>query len=140
MITRLTRDESVALLRGSRIGRLGCISNGEPYVVPINYIFDGESIISHSLPGRKIEAMRENARVCLQVDDIRDQINWRSVIAYGNYEEITSESVRSDVMNQLLSLFLELTPVESLIVEDAHAPVPVVFRVRVDKITGVGEG
>jgi hypothetical protein len=43
-------------------------------------------------------------------------------------------------MNLLLSLFPKLTPVESLIAEDAGAPAPVVFRVRIDRMTGVREG
>ena len=142
MITRLSRDESFALLRGRRLGRLGCIADGEPYVVPVNYVFDGEtaSAVSHSLPGRKIEAMRANPRVCLQVDDIRDQLNWGSVIAYGTYEEITRAPERSRALGLLLSLFPQLTPVESLVAVDAGAPAPVVFRLKIDRVTGVREG
>ena len=140
MITRLSRDESLALLRGGRIGRLGCITDGEPYVVPINYAVEGDCALSHSLPGRKIVAMRENPRVCLQLDDIRDQLNWRSVIAYGTYEEITDAAERSRAINILLSLFPELTPVESMVVEDAAPPALVVFRIRIERITGIGEG
>ena len=140
MITRLNRDESLALLRGRRMGRLGCLAEGYPYVVPVNYVFDGESAVSHSLPGRKIEAMREHPRVCLQVDDIEDNFKWKSVIAYGTYEEITGASDRARAMNLLLSLFPELTPVESLIAEDAGAPAPIVFRVRIGRMTGVREG
>lgn len=142
MITMLSRDESFALLRGRRLGRLGCIADGEPYVVPVNYVFDGEtgSAVSHSLPGRKIEAMRENQRVCLQVDDIRDQLNWGSVIAYGTYEEITRPPERERALGLLLSLFPELTPVESLVAVDAGAPAPVVFRLKIDRVTGVREG
>lgn len=139
MISNLDRDESLALLRGYQMGRLGCVADGEPYIVPINYTFDGASAISHSLPGRKIEAMRARPRVCLQVDDIRDQFNWRSVIAYGTYEEITDVTERARAMNLLLSLFPELTPVESFIASDAGAPSPIVFRVRIDRITGVRE-
>lgn len=140
MITRLSRDESLALLRGARIGRLGCVAEGYPYVVPVNFVFDGESAVSHSLPGRKIEAMRENPRVCLQVDDIEDNFNWKSVIAYGTYEEITGATDRARAINLLLSLFPELTPVEALIAEDAGAPAPIIFRVRIDRMTGVREG
>jgi nitroimidazol reductase NimA-like FMN-containing flavoprotein (pyridoxamine 5'-phosphate oxidase superfamily) len=37
----LLDEEARALLSASRIGRLGCIDNGEPYVVPIVYVFEG---------------------------------------------------------------------------------------------------
>ena len=138
MITKLSRDDSYALLRSGRIGRLGCIAEGQPYVVPVNYVLDGDSVFSHSLPGRKIEAMRANPLICLQVDDIEDQRNWRSVIAYGAYEEITSPTERARVLNRLLSC--GWTPVDSSIAEDAAAPTLIVFRLRIDRVTGISEG
>ncbi len=140
MITKLSQAESYALLRDARLARLGCIADGEPYVVPVNYVFDGECALLHSLPGRKLTALRQSPRVCLLVDQIRDQFHWRSVLAFGTYEEITNGAERARVMNHLLSLFPELTPVETLIAEDAAAPAPIIFRIRVDRVTGVAEG
>ena len=139
MIKKMSRDESDALLRSQRLARLGCVSDGYPYVVPINYVYDGESVLSHSLPGRKIEAMRAAPRVCLQVDEVRDQFNWKSVLVFGTFEELTGSDERSRALNLLLSLFPRLTPVESLIAEDANAPAPVVYRVRVERLTGICE-
>ncbi len=140
MIKRMSREESDALLRAQRLARLGCVSEGYPYVVPVNYVYDGESAFSHSLPGRKIEAMRESPRVCLQVDEVRDHLRWKSVLAFGTFEELTDPDERSRALNLLLSLFPRLTPVESLIAEDANAPAPVVYRVRVERLTGISEG
>jgi nitroimidazol reductase NimA-like FMN-containing flavoprotein (pyridoxamine 5'-phosphate oxidase superfamily) len=140
MITRMSEEEARSLLRAGRIGRLGCVADGYPYVVPINYVFDGESVISHSLPGLKIDAMRAFPRVCLQVDELRDQTRWQSVLAFGAFEEIEKRDDRERAMNLLLSLFPHLTPVESLIIPDAGAPAPVVYRIRVERITGIREG
>jgi len=81
MITRMNRTEAHALLRESKLARLGCIADGEPYVVPINYALDGESVLLHMLPGRKLTAVRQHPRACLQVDRINDQFHWQSVIA-----------------------------------------------------------
>ena len=135
----LIEDEAKALLSTAKIGRLGCIDNGEPYVVPINYLFTDGVIYSHSLPGRKLDALRANPRTCLQVDDIQDDFNWRSVIAYGDFEEVRLPNDRRFVLTKLLARFPSLTPVESAIVADAGAPDSVVFRIRVDRITGVSE-
>ena len=71
----LVQEEALALISAGKIGRLGCVDNGEPYVVPINYVVDDGSIYSHSLPGRKIDAMRAHPRVCLQVDQIADDFH-----------------------------------------------------------------
>jgi nitroimidazol reductase NimA-like FMN-containing flavoprotein (pyridoxamine 5'-phosphate oxidase superfamily) len=140
MINRLSAEESYGLLRGGRVAHLGCVVGGEPYVVPVNYAFDGESIYVHSLPGRKLSAMRADPRVCVQVEEVRGEFGWRSVIAFGRYEEIKRDHERAAALNLLLSLFPRLTPVESLMAGDASAPAPVVFRVRVERVTGLREG
>ena len=142
MIRDLSDKESRELLKDKRIGRLGCIADGRtPYVVPVSYVFDGEeSIYMHSLPGRKVSAMRDNPRVCLQVDEITDECHWKSVIAYGMYEEITGVVERERAFRRLLRRFQKLTPVESRIAADVNAPAPIVFRVRVETLTGLREG
>jgi nitroimidazol reductase NimA-like FMN-containing flavoprotein (pyridoxamine 5'-phosphate oxidase superfamily) len=140
MIKELNQDQSRELLRKERIGRLGCIADDGPYIVPVNYAFDGECAYLHSLPGQKIEAMRARPRVCLQVDKIEDELSWKSVLAFGTYEEITNASERSEALNHLLARFSRLTPVESFIAADAGAPAPIVFRIRVSRLTGICEG
>src|SRR6266480_7246051 len=105
MITRLSQEEARALLTVSRIGRLGCVHEGGPYVVPINYVLDGESIYVHSLPGRKLEALRANPRACLQVDEVIDPYHWRSAIAFGAYEEVTDPTERDRAVRALYARF-----------------------------------
>ena len=107
--------------------------------MPVNYVFEDGSIYSHSLPGQKIEAMRTHSRVCLQVDEIASDFVWRSVIAYGNFEEIRVPSDRRSILKKLLARFPLLTPVESVVARDANAPDTIVFRIIVDRITGVEE-
>ena len=140
MIDRLSAEESYGLLRGGRVAHLACVVDGEPYVVPVNYAFDGEAIYVHSLPGRKLSAMRADPRVCVQVEEVRGDFGWRSVIAFGRYEEIKRADERAKALNLLLSLFPRLTPVESRMADDANAPSPVVFRIRIERVTGLREG
>jgi nitroimidazol reductase NimA-like FMN-containing flavoprotein (pyridoxamine 5'-phosphate oxidase superfamily) len=135
----LQDHESRALLNASRIGRLGCIDSGWPYVVPINYLFDDETIYSHSMPGRKIEALRAQPRVCLQVDEIESDFRWRSVIAYGRFEEVRVPDERKSILSKLLARFPLLTPVESVMARDAAPPDSIVFRIKVGRISGVEE-
>ncbi len=136
----LAEDEAKALFNTVKVGRLGCIANGEPYVVPINFFFADGFIYSHSLPGRKIEALRVNPAACLQVDSIEDDFHWRSAIAYGQYEEIRAPGERRAVLVRLMERFPSLTPVESMIASDGSAPDNVVFRIRIERITGASEG
>jgi nitroimidazol reductase NimA-like FMN-containing flavoprotein (pyridoxamine 5'-phosphate oxidase superfamily) len=137
MINELNQNEIKKLLSENTLGRLGCISDGEPYVVPVYYYFDGESIYIHSLPGKKIEALRKHHGACLLVDEIEDPYRWRSVIAYGDYEEITDEQVRERKLLELFHHLPHLSPVESKMAKDDRNLL--VFRLRLRQLTGVGE-
>ena len=136
----LSEEAALALISAGKIGRLGCLDGGEPYVVPINYVVEDGSIYSHSLPGRKIDAMRTHPRVCLQVDQIIDDFHWRSAIVFGDFEEIRVTSDRRSILSKLLAHFPLLTPVEAVMARDAAAPDSVVFRIRIERITGMAEG
>lgn len=138
MIKPLGREEARNLIFESRIGRLGVVSYGGPYVVPVNYVFDDDSLYVHSLPGRKLEALRANPRACLQVDKVVDPYHWGSAIAFGVFEELTDSNERDRAVKMLLARFPRLTPVESVPVHDGQSSV-VIFRIRIEEITGVGE-
>ncbi len=137
MIKQMGEREARELLQKEVLGRLGCNIDGAPYVLPINYIYEDGLVLVHSLPGLKIDAMRENPRVCLQVDEIKDAYHWRSVIAWGEFEEITDEQQKERALVEMFKRLPHLTPVESRM---SKTPVPsIVFRIRVDKMTGVFE-
>jgi uncharacterized protein len=140
MIGSLTPEQSYALLRSSRVAHLGVVDGGEPYVVPVNYAFDGEYLYFHSLPGKKADAVRAHPSVCVQVDEVQGDYSWRSVIAFGRCEEVRGGAERAHALGLLLSLFPHLTPVESLMAGDAASPAPLAFRVLVERVTGMYEG
>lgn len=139
MMRMLSNEEARGLFQTARVARLGCVVNGEPYVVPINYDFEGDRLYSHSLSGMKISGLRDNPRACVQVDHIESDSHWQSAIAFGKYEEITKSSERAEVLNKLLRRFPLLTPVESAIAIDSSAPEVVVFSINIERVTGVSE-
>ena len=135
----LNEGEAWEVLRRGKVGNLACIDQGEPYVVPINYLVDESCVYSHSLPGRKVSAMRLHPRACLQVSQVQDDFHWQSAIAFGSFEEIASETERGLILRKLLEQFPRLTPVESQLVRDGE-PAPVIaFCLRVDRVSGVAE-
>ena len=140
MMKMLTNDDARQLFERAKVVRLGCIVNGEPYVIPINCLLEGNYLYSHSLNGLKISGLRENPRACVQVDEIESELCWRSAIAFGKFEEITKADERADVLNKLFKLFPMLTPVESAITIDGIAQEVIVFRIRIDRLTAVAEG
>lgn len=103
MIGHLTKEQIEAVLKENILGRIGCHDGKKSYVVPINYVYDGKHIIAHSAVGMKVEMMRKNPSVCFEVDEMKSFTNWRSVIAWGEYQELTEERDRY----QALKLFVE---------------------------------
>ena len=140
MLTTLSNEAARKVLQSARVARLGCIVDGGPYIVPINYNFEDDYIYSHSLPGLKIAALRENPRACVQVDEVESDLCWRSVLAFGNFEEVWNQTERRELLGKLLKQFPLLTPVESAIAADGSALEVVVYRIRIDRLTGVSEG
>ena len=139
MMKMLSESEARQIFEAARIVRLGCIVNGAPYVVPINCYLEGDNLFSHSLPGLKISGLRENHQACVQVDEIKDDLRWRSAIAFGLYEEITKSNEREEVLTKLLRKFPMLTPVESAITVDGSSPQVIVFRIKIERLTAVSE-
>src|SRR5687768_4129792 len=139
MMKKLSNDDARKLFQSARVARLGCIVNGGPYVVPINCHLEDDCLYSHSLNGLKISGLRENPRACVQVDEVESDVRWRSAIAFGKFEEITKPNERADVLNKLLRRFPLLTPVESAIAVDGAASQVIVFRIRIERLTGVSE-
>ena len=91
----LSRAEIDDFLRGQRIARLGCHAGGVTYIVPLIYAYDENAVVAVTSEGRKTAMLRENPRVCVEVDeyDADGRGSWRSVIAHGNYEELSGEAV-----------------------------------------------
>lgn len=110
MLGELDDKEIEDLLKRQVTGRIACTEDHIPYIVPVNYAYDGNQIISHSTGGKKIDIMRKNPRVCFQVDEINNIFNWKSVIALGRFEEITTMPEKEQAMsviNNRLILFAQ---------------------------------
>jgi hypothetical protein len=89
MIVRtLSTPECTALLTANRLARLACAKEGRPYVVPIHYAYAYSHLYAFSMPGKKIEWMRSNPLVSVQVDQRGEGRAWKSVVLDGRYEEL----------------------------------------------------
>jgi len=101
MIGKLTSEEIENLLHQQFIGHLGCQDKDTVYVVPVGYAYDGDNIYCHTFEGQKVTMMRNNPKVCFQVDEMKDMGNWKSAITWGNFEEIDDEMERRKALHIL---------------------------------------
>ena len=140
MWNQLSENEAREFLSREHFAHLGCVLDGKvPYVVPVNYLLKGDSIYIHSVEGTKLNALRENPNACVQVEKVSNPYRWTSAIAFGTFEEVEDQAVRSEVIDELLFHFRTLTPVEGLEAQRGPETDAVVFRVNIRKLTGVSE-
>jgi nitroimidazol reductase NimA-like FMN-containing flavoprotein (pyridoxamine 5'-phosphate oxidase superfamily) len=142
MINTLTENLSKKLLKNQKIGRLGCVLEGnKPYVVPVAYLFEEGNIYIHSFPGQKISAMRQNPKVCLQVDELADDgFEWQSVIVFGEFEEIRGREKKTKILYSFYEKFPRFTPVEANLDAENSLQSVIVFCINIEHLTGVSEG
>jgi len=108
MLGTLNASEIEVVLKSGLIGRIGCSADGETYVVPISFAYDGQYIYCHTHEGMKTDIMRRNPRICFQVDEMQNMANWRSVIVQGVYQELTNSGLRAAAMQTLLNRYLPI--------------------------------
>lgn len=101
MFGQLTAEQIETLLKKQDLGRIGCHANGVTYVVPTSYAYENNCIYAHTGEGMKLQMMRQNPAVCFEVEDTRDEDNWKSVIAWGNFEEINDPGARAEALKIL---------------------------------------
>jgi len=69
MLGELNEKQIEGLLMRQVTGRLACHCDDETYLVPVNYVYKDGQIYAHSGPGKKIEMMRSNPKVCFEVEE-----------------------------------------------------------------------
>jgi uncharacterized protein len=131
----LSRGEIDEFLRTQRIARLGCHARGVTYVVPLIYAYDDEAVVAVTTEGRKTALLRENPRVCVEVDeyDADGRGSWRSVIAQGTYEELAGDAIEP-ALNLMRERFARTAGRTAE--PRPLGPGVVVLRVHLDEVSG----
>jgi nitroimidazol reductase NimA-like FMN-containing flavoprotein (pyridoxamine 5'-phosphate oxidase superfamily) len=88
MYGELSAGQMDELLQRHRFGRLGFVLNGEVFIIPVNYGYNGNRLYGHAPEGTKVQGMRQNPEVAFEVDEIDDPAHWRSVLVQGRYREL----------------------------------------------------
>jgi len=91
--------------------------------------------------------MRKNPKICFQIDEMQDMANWKSVIVWGDFEELIAKNERSKALKILLHRPLpivssitthlgETWPFTSPTEEELDRIPGIVFRVFLTQKTG----
>jgi uncharacterized protein len=87
----MERDQIDELLHKVGYGHLGFIHQGKPAVMSVHYYLQDPDIYLFTTKGIKTDDINTNPQVCLQVEEVRDPMNWRSATVMGTAECLTIE-------------------------------------------------
>ena len=102
------------ILEKALVCRLGLYDGRYPYVVPLNYGFrDGRLYFHSAREGRKIEILKNNDRVCIEVDidsrivrsdaPCRWAAKYRSVIGFGRARIVDDEAEKRAALDVIMA-------------------------------------
>jgi nitroimidazol reductase NimA-like FMN-containing flavoprotein (pyridoxamine 5'-phosphate oxidase superfamily) len=130
VIRNLPDERIEQLLHESVIARLACAASAisaRPYLVPLPCFYDGDGLVALSGPGTKIRVMRTNPLVSIEVDRGSAPDRWESVVAEGEYQELSDPEERRKALETIERLSGE-TPV--------LGPETIIFRIRLTAKSG----
>jgi nitroimidazol reductase NimA-like FMN-containing flavoprotein (pyridoxamine 5'-phosphate oxidase superfamily) len=139
----MTEAECRHALTQASVGRIACAHDQQPYVVPIYFASDHDHLYAISTIGQKIEWMRANPLVCVEVDEVTSREEWMSVIVFGRYEELPDLPEYKYAREQALALLQRRSPWwwEPACVcgnhqDTPHSCTPVTYRIHINRISG----
>jgi nitroimidazol reductase NimA-like FMN-containing flavoprotein (pyridoxamine 5'-phosphate oxidase superfamily) len=143
VVDEMTADECRDAMARLSFAHLGCAHDNQPYVVPIYYGYDGRHVYGFSTPGQKIDWMRSNPLVCLEVDERTSHEQWTSVIVSGRYEELpntpefAADRARAQQALQAHAKWWGYATIPAAQWRRKQDPfTPIFYRIHIEKITG----
>lgn len=148
LVKEMTLEECYRVLKDNHLARLGCAHNNQPYVVPIFFAYDGthlygSNIYVFSTIGLKIEWMRANPLVCLEVDNVKNPRDWLSVVVLGHYQELLDTAEHEITRRHAYALLSEHAqwwePAAAVAAghgEQIEPFSPVYYRIFIDHLSG----
>ncbi len=150
LIREMSREECLRTLAGVKLTRLACAHGNQPYIVPVYLAYHepsgGEACLyGFTTSGQKVEWMRANPLVCVELDEVASYDQWLSVIVSGRYEELpdapgrSSERLLAHQLLQTQALWWE--PASAAGASRAHRDpsepfIPIFYKIRINQITG----
>lgn len=89
LIREMAEVECLDALQQIKVGRLACVRDNCPNVVPLHFGYHERRLYAFSMGGQKIDWMRANRQVCVEAGEYTSDVEWLSVVVFGRYEELT---------------------------------------------------
>ncbi|NTV84633.1 MAG: pyridoxamine 5'-phosphate oxidase family protein [Bacteroidales bacterium] len=142
----ISKAENEAVIRKCQTCNLAMVDpEGKPYVIPMNFGFDGDYVYFHgSATGKKVDVLKNNPEVCISFSTDHElryvneevacswSMRYRSVLVYGKAEFVDDPEEKIKILNCVMAHYTE-RPFEY------NAPAireVMVFKVKAERIDG----
>ena len=144
--TREISDQSAirAVMEEALICRIGFCDDGSPYVVPMNFGLGENCLFLHcATEGRKLDILRQNDRVCFEMDFLREirqgpaSCGWgaryESVIGFGRAIVVDDPAERRFALDRIMDHYRAQGPYTY---EDDILAKTAIIRIEIESLTG----
>lgn len=137
-IVEMQSLEQLKLLEEMNFGHLACSQEDQPYIVPMNYAYDGENIFILTTEGMKTQWMNVNPKICFQIEQVSDQRHWQSVIVMGYAELLTHSEDIGRAAHFIVKKNPLLTPAfnKTILSGEERSGGAAVYRIHVSSMSG----
>lgn len=136
-----------SVLEKARVCRLGMVDGDKPYVVPLCFGYDGDTLYFHgALKGRKIDILQKNPNVCFEFDAIAETITaedpcgwsmqYRSVVGFGQAALVEDPAGKREALKIIMAQYTE----GAFTFPANKVDATIVIRVTIDSMTGKQSG
>ena len=89
---------------------------------------------------RRVDWMRSNPRVCVEMDDVADQTHWTTILVFGRFEEVGDSAPDDIARRRALHLFQQrpnwwLPGVAKREGGSEHHSA-VIYRIQIERVSG----
>jgi nitroimidazol reductase NimA-like FMN-containing flavoprotein (pyridoxamine 5'-phosphate oxidase superfamily) len=137
-VRELSEQEIEQFVQQNNYGHLALCDGGQPYVVPIHYAASEDYVYIYTTEGKKTAIVKRNPRVCLQIEDVRNNQDWVSVVVYGEAMQLRDEVERAEAIKAISKVNPTLTPAVSIHWMDnwVRENIEVIYRITPLETTG----
>jgi nitroimidazol reductase NimA-like FMN-containing flavoprotein (pyridoxamine 5'-phosphate oxidase superfamily) len=137
-VEELSNAEIDVVLSRVGFGHLACCRGDKPYVVPVHYAATEGAIYVYTTEGKKADIINENPNICLQIEEVRDNRHWQSVIVDGVAARVGPGEERDRALQLIVARNPTLTPAVSIHWMDdwVRENIEVIYRIDIESTSG----
>jgi uncharacterized protein len=135
--------ELESIISRAQICRLAMTVDNRPYLVPLSFGYDSNTLYFHSASeGRKLEMIKENPQVCFELEATAEVISAERACNWGlEYESIIGSGRASliedlDEKKRSLDLIMKQYSKEDWEYPQRQLEKTVIFKVTIEEMTG----